>query len=188
MDSAGAAIACKWRVRPTVSLSSSEADYLAASNAGKMALYLRSVLDDLNVLQTLATVIYEDNRGALLMSRAAQPTKQSRHIEIRHYALNDWVERDLVSLEDCASGLNASDIATKQTGGILFARHLDNISGRLIPSYVLHVPSCTTLSSLLPQCSAPLRAEPGGVSTSVRRPSVRPYSRVILSKNRGSSM
>jgi len=62
-------------------------------------------------------------------SRAAQPTKQTRHIDIRHCALNDWVERDLVTLEDCASGLNASDLATKQTGGILFARHLDNISG-----------------------------------------------------------
>jgi hypothetical protein len=131
---AGAAIAWKCRVQTTISLSSSEAEYLAASDAGKMALYLRSVMDELNVPQELATVIYEDNRGALLMSRAAQPTKQTRHIEIRHYALNDWVERDLVSLEDCASGLNASDdIVTKQTGGILFARHLDNISGRLIP-------------------------------------------------------
>jgi hypothetical protein len=93
-------------------------------------------MDDLQVPHDLATIIYEDNRGALLMSRAAQPTKQTRHIEIRQYALNDWVERDLVSLADCASGLNASDLATKQTGGILFARHLDNISGRLIPSYV----------------------------------------------------
>jgi hypothetical protein len=133
---AGAAIAWKCRVQTTISLSSTEAEYLAASDAGKMALYLRSVLAELHVPQRFATIIYEDNRGALLMSRAAQPTKQTRHIDIRHYALNDWVERDLIILEDCASGLNASDIATKQTGGILFARHLDNISGRLLPSYV----------------------------------------------------
>jgi hypothetical protein len=89
---AGAAIAWKCRVQTTISLSSSEAEYLAASDAGKMALYLRSVMDELNIPQDLATIIYEDNRSALLMSPAAQPTKQTRHIDIHHYALNDWVE------------------------------------------------------------------------------------------------
>ena len=55
------------------------------------------------------------------MAHAGQPTKQSRHIEIRHYALSDWVDRDLIALEDIASGLNAADTVTKQTGSILFA-------------------------------------------------------------------
>jgi hypothetical protein len=73
-----------------VSLSSTEAEFLAASDAGKMGLYLRSILDELSVSQQFATVIYEDNRGALLMASAAQPTKQSRHIDIREYALLDW--------------------------------------------------------------------------------------------------
>ena len=137
---AGAAIAWKCRVQPTVSLSSTEAECLAASDAGKMALYLRSILDELHVPQTYATVIYEDNRGALLMASAAQPTKQSRHIDIREYAILDWVERDLITLEDVASGLNTSDVVTKQTGGILFARHVDNLTGRLPPPYI-HSPS-----------------------------------------------
>ena len=139
---AGAVIAWKCRVQPTVSLSSTEAEFLAASDAGKMALYLRSILDELHIPQHYATVLYEDNRGALLMANAAQPTKQSRHIDIRNYALLDWVERDLVSLEDVASGLNSSDILTKQTGPLLFARHVDNISGRLPPPYVnIHTPT-----------------------------------------------
>jgi hypothetical protein len=144
---AGAAISWKCRVQPTISLSSTEAEFLAASDAGKMALYLRSILDELHVPQTFATLLYEDNRGALLMAHAGQPTKQSRHIDIRHYALTDWVERDLVALEDVASGLNAADAITKQTGGILFARHLDNITGRLTPPYVSSV---TLASSLKP--------------------------------------
>jgi hypothetical protein len=141
---AGAAIAWKCRVQPTISLSSTEAEFLAASDAGKMTLYLRSILDELDIPQKFATVLYEDNRGALLMASAAQPTKQSRHIEIRHYALLDWVERDLVSLEDVASGLNSSDILTKQTGPLLFARHVDNLSGRLPPPYVT-LPTPTVL-------------------------------------------
>jgi hypothetical protein len=94
---AGAAIAWKCPVQPTVSLSSTEAEFLAASDADKMALYLRSILDELHVPQTYATVIYEDNRGALRMASAAQPTKQSRHIDIREYAILDWVAISLLS-------------------------------------------------------------------------------------------
>ena len=148
---AGAAIAWKCRVQPTVSLSSTEAEFLAASDAGKMALYLRSILDELDIPQRFATVRYEDTRGALLMASAAQPTIQSRHIEIRTYALLDWVERDLVSLEDVASGLNSSDILTKQTGPLLFARHVDNLSGRLPPPYVnIHLPTVLRASTAPP--------------------------------------
>jgi hypothetical protein len=173
---AGAAIAWKCRVQPTVSLSSTEAEFLAASDAGKMGLYLRSILDELSVSQQFATVIYEDNRGALLMASAAQPTKQSRHIDIREYALLDWVERDLIALEDVASGLNASDILTKQTGPLLFARHVDNLTGRLPPPYVLvHAPQSpgqppnSASSRSPPAASFHCRSclERGGVSVSL---------------------
>ena len=82
------------------------------------------------------------------MAHAGQPTtKQSRHIDICHYALTDWVECDLIALEDVASGLNAADAIMKQIRGILFTRHLDNITGRLAPPYVSSV---TLASSLKP--------------------------------------
>jgi hypothetical protein len=134
---AGAAIAWKCRVQPTVSLSSTEAEFLAASDAGKMALYLHSILDELHVPQTYATLLYEDNCGALLMAHASQPTKQSHHTDIRHYALLDRFDRDLdlIAIKDIASNLNAADIVTKQTGPILFACHVDSITGRLRPTY-----------------------------------------------------
>ena len=70
------------------------------------------------------------------MANAGQPTKQSWHIDNPHYALTDWVECDLVALDDVASGFNAADAIAKQTGGILFAHHLDNITGCLAPAYV----------------------------------------------------
>jgi hypothetical protein len=44
-------------------------------------MYLRPILDELQVPQTFATVIHEDNRGALLMASAVQPTTQSRRID-----------------------------------------------------------------------------------------------------------
>jgi hypothetical protein len=71
---AGAAIAWKTRVQPTISLSTTKAEFLAACNAGRMVLYLRSVLAELGYEQVHATTLFEDNRGAMLMSQASHPT------------------------------------------------------------------------------------------------------------------
>jgi hypothetical protein len=53
----------------------------------------------LNQQQDAATPIFDDNRGSVLMSQASQPTRQTRHIDIREFALVDWWERDLIKLE-----------------------------------------------------------------------------------------
>ena len=51
---AGAAIAWKCRVQPTVSLGTTEAEFLAASDAGKMTLYyLPSILNERHIRQAL---------------------------------------------------------------------------------------------------------------------------------------
>ena len=144
----GGAIAWKTRVQPTMSTSSTEAEFLAASDAGKLALYICSILDNMGVPQTDATLIYEDNWGALLLAQAGRQTKHSRHIEIRHFALQDWIERDLLHLLDISTSLNASDIMTKQTQRLIFNWHCDLIFGHRPPARLLRpVPSVHTLCS-----------------------------------------
>ena len=91
---------------------------------------------DIGVPQDKATPMYEDNNGALMMANAGQPTKRTRHIDIRHFALLDWVERDLVVLERIDTTANPSDALTKATGRILFHRHYDYFMGREVPWYV----------------------------------------------------
>ncbi len=51
----------KTKFQPTVALSSTEAKFMAACIAGKMCLYIRSILWDLHVPQEAATITYEDN-------------------------------------------------------------------------------------------------------------------------------
>jgi hypothetical protein len=97
---AGGAIAWKCHVQITISLSTMESEVLSASDAGRLSLYLRSVLDELGHTQHHATIIFEDNRAAaVLISQASHPTRQTRHIDIREFALLDWNDRDLISLE-----------------------------------------------------------------------------------------
>lgn len=89
---AGAAIGYKTRFQKAVALSSTEAEWVAACEVGKMILYFRSLLYDLGQPQHQATVMYEDNRGALYMANAQQTSTRTRHIDIKHFALVDWVE------------------------------------------------------------------------------------------------
>ena len=96
---AGGAIAWLCRVQITISLSTTESEILSASDAGRLALYLRSVLADLGYPQHHATVIFEDNRATVLISQAAHPTRQTRHIDIREFALLDWNDCGLIILE-----------------------------------------------------------------------------------------
>jgi hypothetical protein len=54
---AGGTIAYKCKFQPTVAGSTTEAKFMAAYHTGKMILFIRSVLWDLNVLQEVATVL-----------------------------------------------------------------------------------------------------------------------------------
>jgi hypothetical protein len=51
MRLAGGTIAYKTKFQPTVALSSTAAKFMAAFDTGKMSLYIRSILWDLNVPQ-----------------------------------------------------------------------------------------------------------------------------------------
>ena len=132
---AGGPIGWKGRLLPTVALSSTESEFMEASDAGRMCLYCRSILWDLGIPQEAATVLYEDNDGATAMANAGKPTSRSRHIDIKYYALQEWVERDLMILQRIDTSLNMADHYTKPLPRILFYRHNDYNMGRVPPTY-----------------------------------------------------
>jgi hypothetical protein len=86
----GGAIAYCFKQQPTVSTSSTEAEFIAAVAAAKTAKYLRTVLADLGFQQHGPTVLYEDNEATILMVNASKPTARSRHIAIQHFAIKEW--------------------------------------------------------------------------------------------------
>jgi hypothetical protein len=131
----GGPIAYKAKLQPTVASSSTESEFMQASDTGRMTLYVRSILWDLDVPQHAATILYEDNDGATAMANAGNPTPRSRHIDIKFYALQEWVERDLMVLKRIDTKINMSDALTKPLARILFYRHRDFYMGYVPPTY-----------------------------------------------------
>lgn len=132
---AGGTVFYKTKFQDTIALSSTEAEFTAAAEAGKYILYVRSILDEIGLPQQEATILYEDNQGALLMANAQQPTKRTRHMDIKTFVLQDWVERDLIRLKRIDTSDNYSDVMTKATGRTLFHRHVNYIFGKIRPHY-----------------------------------------------------
>jgi len=136
---AGAVIAYKSRIQKTIALSSTEAEFVAACEAGKVILYLRTILEEMGVDQDEATLLYEDNQGALLMANAQQPTRRTRHVETVAFALQDWIARDLLNMTYIESSKNGADGMTKPLPRVLFYKHFDVLMGRNIPRQFQHM-------------------------------------------------
>ena len=113
-----------------------------------MILFFRSLLFDLGYEQDDATILYEDNNGALMMANAQQPTKCTRHLDIKYFALLDWVERDLLILHSISTHDNSADALTKPLAKQLFYRHTDTLMGRRVPLKLQR--SIPSLSCLIP--------------------------------------
>jgi len=145
---AGGAIGYKCKYQDVIAHSSTEAEFTAACDAGKMILFFRSLLADLGLEQHKASILYEDNNGALLMANAQQPTRRTRHMDIKKFALLDWVEQDLMILKTITTAENAADGLTKPLAKQLFFRHADTITGKRVPDYVLRSISCLPSQNL----------------------------------------
>jgi hypothetical protein len=87
---------------------------MARYDTGKMILFIRSILWDLQVPEEATTVLFEDNDSCIAMGNAQKPTSRTRHIDIKYFTLCDWVERDLMLLERINTSINMSDSMTKR--------------------------------------------------------------------------
>ena len=79
----GAVVACKSSYQKAVADRSTEAEFYALVEYGKMMLYIRSVIEDLGIDQTFASPIFEDNKGAIDIIRSGKPTKRVRHVDTK---------------------------------------------------------------------------------------------------------
>jgi hypothetical protein len=111
---AGSAISWKSRLQPITACSSTEAEYIALSEATKQAVWLRNLLGELGVLQNGPTIIYEDNQGCISISQNRRSDKRTKHIDIRFHYTRDQIEAERISVKYCTSHSMQADVLTKE--------------------------------------------------------------------------
>jgi hypothetical protein len=148
---AGGAIGYKTNYQDTIAHSSTEAEFAAACDTAELILFFRYLLEDLQLEQRHATILYEDNQGTLQMANAQQPTRRTRHVDIKKFALLDWMEQDLIILHPITTKENAADTLTKSLGKQLLYRHCDTIMGRRVPTWTQRSTTTCTKSTKVAQ-------------------------------------
>jgi hypothetical protein len=76
-----------------------------------------------------------DTAKMILFYRSLQPNKQTRHIDIKHFAVLDWVKQDLLILKAISTHDNAAETMTKTLTKQLFYHHYDTYMRIRIPDY-----------------------------------------------------
>jgi len=128
----GGAISYRSTTQTNTATSSTESEFLAAVTAAKQARYLRAIMKELGFAPLGPTPIYEDNESAIKMINAKIPTPRSRHIDIQHFAIQDWKDDGDIVMRHIPGIINPSDDLTKPVGWVLHSRHSRRIMGHFV--------------------------------------------------------
>ncbi|KMQ85201.1 integrase core domain protein [Lasius niger] len=76
-----------------VTLSTTEAKYVAAASAAKEMIWLRKLLSDIGHGCSEATVLFIDNQSAIRLVKNPEFHKRTKHIAIRFHIIPQWARR-----------------------------------------------------------------------------------------------
>ncbi|MFM8622589.1 MAG: reverse transcriptase domain-containing protein, partial [Holophagaceae bacterium] len=123
----GAAIAWRSKGQKSVTLSSTEAEYVAISEVAMEILYVAGILRFLNVPLAYPITVHVDNIGAIYLTKNATTGSRTKHVDTRFHFVRDYVEDGVVKVEFVRSEENHADIFTKNLNHELFMRHSDSL-------------------------------------------------------------
>ena len=107
-----------------VTLSKSEAEYVAMAHEVNTALEIKAVLDFVQPhLSGRAVDMYEDNEGAKPLAENPQGSHRIKHIDVRFHFLRGLVRLGQVTNHSVASAEQHADVLTKPLGLEAFRRH-----------------------------------------------------------------
>jgi hypothetical protein len=116
-----------------VTLSSTEAEFVAMSMAATELKFVVSLLTELgNGPPVLPSILKEDNTGAIFMAKNTAIGQRTKHVDIRYRFVNDMILSNELWVEHIRSGENPSDAMTKNLPLNLFGKHASIISEGLL--------------------------------------------------------
>jgi hypothetical protein len=107
------------RKQASISLSTAEAEYIAAGSCCTQLLWMKKLLCDYGFTQD-TMVIHYDNTSAINISKNPVQHSRTKHIDIRHHFIHDLVESSEVAFMFIPTENQLVDILTKPLDGIRF--------------------------------------------------------------------
>jgi hypothetical protein len=111
-DVDGGTVSWSSKKQRVVATSTVEAEYIASSNATKEAIWLCTLLSELDYPQS-TTIIHTDSAGNIALSHNPVAHSRAKHIDIRYHFIRDRIERKEVELKYVTTKSMVADIFTK---------------------------------------------------------------------------
>ena len=128
---AGGPISWKSTLQSTVALSTTEAEYMAVTEAVKEAIWLQGMAKTLGLVQEHINV-YCDSQSAIHLAKNQVYHARTKHIDVRFHFVREIIEEGKICLQKIKTADNPADMMTKVVTTIKFEHCLNLIN-------ILHV-------------------------------------------------
>ncbi|GJU28472.1 retrovirus-related pol polyprotein from transposon TNT 1-94 [Tanacetum coccineum] len=100
------------KLQSVVAMSTTEAEYVAAAQASKEAVWLKMLLEELGHKQEKIT-LFCDNQSALYLARNPAFHSKTKHIRVQYHFIREKVEEGTVDMQKIHTDDNVADYQTK---------------------------------------------------------------------------
>ncbi|BES91891.1 Hydra magnipapillata [Nesidiocoris tenuis] len=109
---AGSIISWFSQLQSTVSISTTEAEITAASEAARELIWLKRLFEEVLEIE-LKPVVKIDNEAAIKLARNPENHKRTKHIRIRHFFVRELVSEGEIEVEAVETANQLADMFTK---------------------------------------------------------------------------
>ena len=109
---AGGAVAWQSRLQRCVALSTTEAEFIAITEACKEVLWLKKFLQELGFRQDNYS-LFVDSQSAIHLGKNPTFHSRSKHIDVRYHWIRDALDAKLLELKKVHTDDNGADMMTK---------------------------------------------------------------------------
>jgi hypothetical protein len=103
------------KLQPVVASSTDgEGEFIPLVLTAKKVKYIRTVMEEFRFPQEAPSPIFGDNLSSIMMANNFRPTDRTRHMDIRWFALQEWihVDKDIIVIH-ISGVVNPADALTK---------------------------------------------------------------------------
>lgn len=108
------------RRQSCVSLSTTEAEYVAMCEATKEIVWARQLLDSIGCVQTQPTALFGDNQGAVKLTLNPEFHRRTKHIDIRYHYIREQQVSGNIAVVHIGTKDQLADLLTKALPGPAF--------------------------------------------------------------------
>ena len=117
----GSVVSWKATLQPTVSLSTTEAEYMALTEAAKEGIWLKGLVSDLGLCHDQA-IVYCDSLSAICLAKDQVHHERTKHIDVRYHFLRN---EKRIKVNKVGTADNPADMFTKSVPHSKFQHCLD---------------------------------------------------------------